>query len=83
MNSQNRLDIVRRLIEESSLGTEGASALRARTARHTVAAFDRLAVLSGRLGDAEPAGPDSDVACGPSRARREDGPRLGTGAGAP
>jgi hypothetical protein len=39
--NEEHADIVRRLIEESSLGTEGATTLRARTTRRAVVDFRR------------------------------------------
>ncbi len=57
MNSEEHVDAVRRLIEESSLGTEGAKALRTRTDRRAVTDFRRRRAESvdcGSLADAEP-----------------------------
>jgi hypothetical protein len=41
MDSEDRLETVRRLIEESSLGTEGARTLRARTTPAVIAELRR------------------------------------------
>jgi hypothetical protein len=82
MSSEDRLNTVRRLIEESSLGTEGAKALRARTPRDAVMGFFRRCVASdgGSLGELEPIRIQVGDASVPVRPPRGGGPRRGTGA---